>query len=37
MLISATTDQFDPENPDQLALSRLLSDIMLERGGDPRI
>jgi len=37
MLISATTDQFDPENAEQLERSLLLSEIMLERGGDPGI
>jgi hypothetical protein len=37
LLLSATTVQFDPENADQVALSRHLSEIMLERGGQPGI
>ena len=35
LLLSAVTEQFDPENTDQLALSSLLSEIMAERGGNP--
>jgi len=35
LLLSAVTEQFDPENADQLELSSLLSEIMAERGGNP--
>ena len=37
ILISATTEQFDLENAEQLEQSLLLSEIMLERGGNPGI
>ena len=37
ILISATKDQFNPENAGQLGRSRLLSEILMERGGNPGI